>query len=580
MKPVCLFFVYFLSAAFSSRAQDWRYVKNKKVYRNLEEAIKEKEQVYNLEISRNEVYDDRLHLISLMKNLQFLSINNAGLDTLPDEIFKLPEIRTLNLTGNNFRHIPYGVRNFKRLEYFVMYDNKIKLVPEWIRELELLEEIILPRNEIDSISPSIGLLPALNYLSLGANKLKYMPGSIGKLLSLQTLSLSENELVQLPSATGKLLRLRVLDLHNNKLNSLPVELSGLKRLQNLNLSNNDLHELPAVLEELTALTFFGFKNNPLRIWNHDISFSALLEHIELTGKAIDEFPQNIRLCKRLNEIVFTGTSISKIPDWLCSLVKLERLELSNSVISHVPAKLQQLRQLKILILSKNELRSIPDEIILLPGLQVLSVSSNPINNFPRAVLKSRSLKAFFIDGTGISYAEYRAFRKKIPGSVNIPHDSPYYYEKEDLPCYQEDSNTATDHVFRKLETDPSFVKGWAAWNKFASDNIQVTDSLKSVLTTSDTAMSDTVFLKFIVRRHGGLSNILVVSGDHTPLKTEAVRLLRLSCPYWIPSNISGRNINAWFHQAFVFKVLKNDNKIAVSLRVINPLPADLRRLNL
>jgi hypothetical protein len=91
-------------------------------------------------------------------------------------------------------------------------------------------------------------------------------------------------------------------------------------------------------------------------------------------------------------------------------------------------------------------------------------------------------------------------------------------------------------------------------------------------------MTDTVSLKFIVRREGGLSNIMPVAYKNTSAMDEAIRLLKLSCAYWVPSNFSGRNVNAWFHQSFVFSISKSGNQVNTSIKVFNPLPANIRVL--
>ncbi|MBL7748935.1 MAG: hypothetical protein JNM19_15965, partial [Chitinophagaceae bacterium] len=56
-----------------SFGQDWRYVKGQKLYESLDEALKQKDKVYNLSLYGRDVDSARLPLISTFRNLEYLS---------------------------------------------------------------------------------------------------------------------------------------------------------------------------------------------------------------------------------------------------------------------------------------------------------------------------------------------------------------------------------------------------------------------------------------------------------------------------------------------------------------------------
>ncbi|CAN5731320.1 hypothetical protein BH11BAC3_BH11BAC3_37140 [soil metagenome] len=580
MKSNFLLFILALLTINESFGQDWRYVKHKKVYRDLDEAIKEKDSVFNLELFRGNVKKDRLHLIGELKHIEFLSISEAGLDSIPDEIFTLPNIRTLNLTKNNFITMPAGISKLKKLEYLVMYDNEITIIPDWIGMLTRLETLILPRNKIDSISPEIGKLKHLIDLSLGENQLQFLPAGIGGITSLVELDLHQNMLRSLPDEIGKLSGLKYLSLGGNKLNKLSSAFKGLIHLKILHLSDNNLSELPPVVGSFRSLQSLTLEKNPFESWNHEIPFSTQLEYVELSGKNITQFPANLQPCKKLTKIVITKTAITELPDWIGNFPKLYWLELDDNQIRHLPSSMKNLKSCEILRLANNNIEEVAANILLIPKLRILSIASNPINHFPQAMLNSKSLESLSIGNTNISYDEYKQFRRKLNKKIDIGHDSPVYFEDEEKPCYTEDSLREGDHIFRKLENDPQFVTYKVGKINFFSSNVSFDKIIASTSKTRDTILTDTVSLKFIVRRAGGLSNIMCVSGTNEAAKTEAIRLLKLSCPYWAPSNMGGRNINAWFQQSFVFTITSTGGAFENQLKVFNPIPATIRTIEL
>ena len=82
-----------------------------------------------------------------------------------------------------------------------------------------------------------------------------------------------------------------------------------------------------------------------------------------------------------------------------------------------------------------------------------------------------------------------------------------------------------------------------------------------------------MLLKFIVRREGSLSDIYALHFKHEQLKEEAIRLLKLSCDYWVPSDMGGVKITAWTQLAFIFEVNTNKEEDNFSIRTVNPSPS-------
>lgn len=559
-------------------AQDWRYVKNKKVYRDLNEAIANPTDVYNLELSGREVKEEKLHLIAGMKNIRFLALDNAGLDSLPDAIFSLCEIRTLSLTNNNFKAIPRKIVRLKKLEYLVMYDNQLTAVPDFISELTNLQTLILPRNKITYISPRITHLQKLMCLNLGENTIRGLPRNIGSLQALQELDLHQNALQALPESICRLKKLQALHLNGNKLTAVPDNIGLLQALQNLQLGANVLNTIPVSVNELKHLTALGLENNPLPALTGDMQLPANLEHLELAGNNLKTFPACLRQCKRLTHLAITKTAITTVPDWIGELNDLDWLVLDDNKITALPASMANLLSLSVIWIARNQLDTIPGKLFLLPELRVLNINNNPVKHIPLQVLQAPAMTQFCIMGTGVSNKEYRAVRKKAPAKLDIPHDKLEYFEDDDKLCYRDMLDMPLQNVFTRFLFEPYFVGHAIAWQTFVDTNCRK-DQLLNALSAKPANWHDSVVLKFIVRKEGGLSNINAVYFNDTLMAGEAVRLLKLSCPWWAPALIDARSVTAWFAQSFIFTLSNKDGKRELSIRVVTPHPAPARKID-
>jgi hypothetical protein len=119
-----------------------------------------------------------------------------------------------------------------------LYNCALNSLPQELLKLPSLRYLALRRNSIKNLMNQIGFLTNLEYLDLRINKLKEIPQSIGLLTNLKTLNLSSNQLIEIPDSIGNLKSLKVLNLKNNKLKSVPKSILQLDNLEKLNLKAN------------------------------------------------------------------------------------------------------------------------------------------------------------------------------------------------------------------------------------------------------------------------------------------------------------------------------------------------------
>ena len=173
-----------------------------------------------------------------------------GLTRVPDFVFKMKNLRHLDLGMNKITTLPPEIGQLKKLEKLELRENNITTLPPEIGQLENLQDLDLSYNNITTLPPEIGQLENLQDLDLQHNKITTLPPEIGQLKNLKVLHLYSNKLTSLPESIGQLKNLYYLNLRDNKLTSLPESIGQLKKLKELSLSVNKLTSLPKSFENL------------------------------------------------------------------------------------------------------------------------------------------------------------------------------------------------------------------------------------------------------------------------------------------------------------------------------------------
>lgn len=197
MKSVLYIFLLFLTSQIVI-CQTTTDSKNKhKEYTSLEEALKNPEKVYNLNLSNQKNVVVPKEAWAKFTNLETLSFKNDDLKEIPQEIGDLPNLKVLDLSGNDFTDLPQSLRKLNHLE-----------------ELYLNEEKNLFLNPNN---PVLNLPLNLKILHLENDDLKKLPKEIYELKKLEQLFLNDNNFNEIPKEMNSLKKLKQLDFHNNKI---------------------------------------------------------------------------------------------------------------------------------------------------------------------------------------------------------------------------------------------------------------------------------------------------------------------------------------------------------------------------
>ena len=131
-----------------------------------------------------------------------LNLSRYGLTEIPEAIFSLTNLRTLNLYDNQITEIPKAIANLSNLKTLNLYNNKINHISEEITSLSELETLDLRKNllaipiEIIGSQHSIGAVSEIfNYIDqMRINKVR--PLNEAKLLLIGQGNVGKTSLIE------------------------------------------------------------------------------------------------------------------------------------------------------------------------------------------------------------------------------------------------------------------------------------------------------------------------------------------------------------------------------------------------
>ncbi|WP_431480482.1 leucine-rich repeat-containing protein kinase family protein [Pseudomonas thivervalensis] len=164
----------------------------------------------------------------------------CGLTEFPREIFELADsLEILNLSGNQLDTLPDDLHRLPHLRVLFCSDNRFTELPECLGRCSALTMVGFKANRITRVTGA-ALPPRLRWLILTDNDVSHLPDELGQRPHLQKLMLAGNRLQQLPASLGQC-----------------------HRLELLRVAANQLTELPQWLLELPSLSWLAYAGNPL-----------------------------------------------------------------------------------------------------------------------------------------------------------------------------------------------------------------------------------------------------------------------------------------------------------------------------
>ena len=194
--------------------------------------------------------------VEQINDVNILDLSEAGLKTIPYQLTKFSNSRSIYLQDNEIKCIPEFFTHFSKLEILSLNNTGIKEAPEFLGNFLNLRILFFNENNIKNLPVSIGNLSELRSLYLNENEIEILPESLGRLSKLQCLSLGQNKIRTLPQSLGNLRELQTFYLHDNQIETLPESLRNLSKLFTFTLCRNPIRNLPEFLEPIRKAVIF------------------------------------------------------------------------------------------------------------------------------------------------------------------------------------------------------------------------------------------------------------------------------------------------------------------------------------
>lgn len=141
-------------------------------------------------------------------NVSFTHVHvkyNHGLGHVSENAFRSsrPSLSVLDVRNNNLTHFPLSnLNDFQQLQFLSVDDNGIDQVPNGVSRLASLVHLSASNNRISSLEPmAFTSMPNLQFLDLHSNRLTSLPDQLGLLPALRSLVLWGNPITTVPQGS-------------------------------------------------------------------------------------------------------------------------------------------------------------------------------------------------------------------------------------------------------------------------------------------------------------------------------------------------------------------------------------------
>ena len=205
-------------------------------------------------------------------------------------------------------------------------------LPESLFELTNLQTLNLQHNYFTDFPDRIRALAGLTRLNFELNQLEDLPAGIGALTNLKKLNLKNNHLTILPPEIGQLTNLVELDLSGNRLTALPPEIAHLTDLQNIYLQGNPLQIPPleiadrgmaAIIDYFKSSTELEQMEKPEFDWNYDRNLRFEYQYQQAARVVMTRFIDRQRQTNRITTLFFWKEGIVLFHENTKALVELD-----------------------------------------------------------------------------------------------------------------------------------------------------------------------------------------------------------------------------------------------------------------
>jgi Leucine-rich repeat (LRR) protein len=278
--------------------------------------------------------------------ISILFLNQLELKTVPDVIYRFPNLQELYLGGNELQSASIDMARLPRLKHLDLHGNQLTNTSLTISPNKTLEILKLNENKLTDIPAAAAKCKNLQMLWLGGNSLTELHnGSFRKLKRVTDLNFYKSEIVRLPDGIRKMKGLMVLDLYYNKLAALPKSVVRLRNLTHLAISYNEFTSLPPKINKLKKLHTLYAHHNHLSKLPENIGQLRDMRILDLGYNWYTDFPKEITSFEKLEELDLSSNNFLEFPADLLKIKHLEKLHLRGNPFLKENAEVKYATQL-------------------------------------------------------------------------------------------------------------------------------------------------------------------------------------------------------------------------------------------
>jgi Leucine-rich repeat (LRR) protein len=131
---------------------------------------------------------------------------------------------------------------------------------------------------------------------------------------------------------------------------------------------------------------------------------TLVKRLDLSGQALERFPEEVLLFPNLEELRLGRDGIIELPPGIGQLERLRLLDLSGNPIVTLPTEFAQLRALEELYLNDDPSLDLEGDLKLLsqlPSLRILHLDGDGIERLPGCIIELRRLEELYLTNNAL-----------------------------------------------------------------------------------------------------------------------------------------------------------------------------------
>ena len=178
-----------------------------------------------------------------------LSLRGSGIDEMPEKVFALAKLRSLDVSSNKIKRLGEGVSKLTSLVNLNVDDNAIAGFHPSTHLSEKLENISCNRNRFETLPAQIFASAKLKKILFAGNRIAAVFGTLPATVDSSIRS-------------GVFASLTLVDLSDNRISVIENHFVFFPHLEELNLSNNSVSLVPDFLAN-SSLKILRLKNNKI-----------------------------------------------------------------------------------------------------------------------------------------------------------------------------------------------------------------------------------------------------------------------------------------------------------------------------